>query len=151
MGKANIFADSLLSISQLVVVINNSTQDPVVCPPQDAETKRALQPDNNFSWVDDVEQLDASLCEQNSEEHQGPGAQDILHSPVETTIQEVSGDGVNMSSKYSEPDNLLDIVLEAQHRASLQVTLNCFSGRGSQPQGDSTISLGYVSERMLWE
>ena len=41
--------------------------------------------------------------------------------------------------------------MEAQHRASLQVTLNCFSGHGYIPQGGSTRSLGYVGECMLWE
>ena len=67
--EANLSSNSLLSNSLLVAVVNNPTQDPVVCPARDAETKRALQPDNNFSWVDDVKQQDASLHEQSLEEH----------------------------------------------------------------------------------
>ena len=110
--EGDIFANSLLSDSQLVVVVKNPTQDPVVCPAWDAETERALQPDNNFSSVDDVEQRDAYLHEQSCEEHQGPGAQDLLHSPVETPGQDVSKDGVNMSSNHYEPENIHDIVLE---------------------------------------
>ena len=57
------------------------------------------------------------------EDHRGPGAQVILHSSVETSEQVVYRDVVDMSSNHSEPDNIQDIVLEAQHRASLQVTL----------------------------
>ena len=70
--------------------------------------------------ADDIDQQDTSLLEQSSEEHQGLG----LHSPLETSKQVVSGDGVNVSSNHFEPDNIQDIVLEAQHRASFQVTLN---------------------------
>ena len=123
-----------------------------MCPPWDAETKRNLQSDASLvSWSDYVNQQDASLLEQSSDDHQGPGAQDILHSPVETPEQVVSGDGVNMSSNHSEPNNIQDIVLEAQCRASLQVTLNHLSGQGSRPQGESTRSLEFVSKRMLRE
>ena len=43
-GEVGIYTNPLLSSFQLVVVVNNSTQDPVVCPPRDAETKRALLP-----------------------------------------------------------------------------------------------------------
>ena len=82
-GEGDIFADSLFSDSQLVEAINNPNQDPVMCPTRDAETEKALQPEN-FNLTDDVEERDASLYEQNSEEHQGPGAQELLHSPVET-------------------------------------------------------------------
>ena len=151
-GEGDIVTDSLLSTSQLVVVVNNSTQDPVVCPPQDAETERTLQPDVSLvSWMDHVDQRGASLHEQSSEEPEGPGAQVILYSPVETSEQVVSGDGVNTSSNHSQPDNIQDTVLEAQCRASLQVTLNRFSRNGSRPQGESTRSLGFVGECMLWE
>ena len=120
-GVSDIFTDSLLSYSQLVVVVNNSTQNPVVCPPQDAETVRSLQLDVSLvSWADEIDQRVVSLLKKSSEEHQGQGALVILHSPVETSKQVVSGDGVNMSSNHSEPDNIQGIILEAQHRASLQ-------------------------------
>ena len=100
-----------------------------MCPPRDAETERALQPDVSLvSWLDDIDQQDASLLEQSSEEPQGPGAQVILHFSVETSEQVVSGDVVNMSSNHSEPDSIQDIVLEAQHRASFQSTLDRLSG-----------------------
>ena len=63
-GEGDIYTNSLLSTSQLVVVVKISTLDPVVCPPWDAETKRALQPDVSLvSWLDDVDQEDASLLE----------------------------------------------------------------------------------------
>ena len=66
-GEGNIYTNFLLSTSQLVVVVNNSTQDPVVCPTWDAETERALQLDVSLvSWEDDIEQQDASLLEQSS-------------------------------------------------------------------------------------
>ena len=81
-------------------LVNNPTQDSVVCPARDAETEKALQP-GNFSWIDNVEEGDGALLEQSSEEHQGPGAQDLLHSPVETPEQEASGDEVEMSSNHS--------------------------------------------------
>ena len=41
-GEGDIFIDSLLSDYQLVVAVNNPTQDPVVCPAWDTQTERAL-------------------------------------------------------------------------------------------------------------
>ena len=61
-GEGDIFTNSLLSTSQLVVRVNNTIQDPEVCPPRDVETKRVLQPDVSLtSWSDYVDQWDASL------------------------------------------------------------------------------------------
>ena len=102
----------LFSNSQVMELVNNPTQDPVVCPAWDAETEEALQP-GNFSWADDVEKQDVALLEQNLEEHQGPGAQSLPHFPLETSEQEVSGDGVKLGSNQSEPDIIQDIVSEA--------------------------------------
>ena len=43
-------------------------------------------------------------------------------------------DEVEQVTPQSKPDNVQDLVWEAQCRASLQATLNCFSGCGFRPQ-----------------
>ena len=119
--------EDIFSDSQFVKLVINPTPDPVLGPARDAETVKALQP-GDFSWIEDVKVEDAALHEQILEEQQGPGAHSIPHSPVETSKQEVSGDGVELSSNHFEPDSILDIVLEAQLRASFQSTLDCLLG-----------------------
>ena len=142
--------EDLFSDSQLVDQVNNPTQDPVLCPARDAETERILQPED-FSWAEDVKAQDAALLELSSEEQQGPGAQSLFHLPVEISKQEVSRDGVKLSSNHSDPDSIQDIVLEAQLRASFQSTLDRLSGLGTRPQGESTRALRFVREGMLRE
>ena len=56
-----------------------------------------------------------------------------------------------MSSNHSEPNSIQDIVLEAQHRASFQSTLDRLSRQGSRPQGESTRALRFDRVRMLSE
>lgn len=94
------YANSLFSTTQLVVVLNNSTQGPMVCPIRMQRQKGLCSQSvvSLISWWDDVDQQDATLLEQSSEKNQGLGVQVILHSPVETSEQVVSGDGVNTSS-----------------------------------------------------
>ena len=95
-----------------------------------------------FPWIEDFETQDAALLEQSSEEQQGPGTHSLLHLPIETSEQEVSG--VELISNHSEPDSIQDIVLEAQHRASFQSTLDHISGQYFKSQG-------FVGEQMLME
>ena len=75
--------EDLFSDSQLVELVNNPTQDPMVCPARDAETEEALQP-GDFSWIEEVKAQDTALLEQSLEEQQGPGVHSLLHSLVET-------------------------------------------------------------------
>ena len=62
--------EDLFSDSQLVELVNNPTQDPMVCPARDAETEEALQP-GDFSWIEEVKVQDAALLEQSLEVQQG--------------------------------------------------------------------------------
>ena len=65
--------EDLFSNSQLVELVNNLTQDPMVCPARYAETEEALQP-GDFSWIEEVKAQDTALLEQSLEEQQGLGA-----------------------------------------------------------------------------
>ena len=55
--------EDLFSHSQLVELVNNPTQDPVL------QILTRLQP-VNFPWIEDVEAQDGALLEQRSEEQQ---------------------------------------------------------------------------------
>ena len=72
--------EDLFSHSQLVELVNDPTQDPVL------QILRRLQP-VNFPWIEDVEAQDGALLEQSSEEQQGPRAHSLLHSAVKTSIE----------------------------------------------------------------
>ena len=89
-----IYANSLFSTSQLVVVLNNSIQGPIVCPLGMQRPKGLCSQSvvSLISWWDDIDRWDATLLEQSSEENQELGAQVILHSPVETSKQVISRD-----------------------------------------------------------
>ena len=67
--------EDLFSHSQLVELVNNPTQDPVL------QILRRLQP-VNFPWIEDVEAQDGALLEQSSEEQQGPRPHNLLHLSV---------------------------------------------------------------------
>ena len=66
-------------------------------------------------------------------------------SPVEPLSQGGSREEAEQWSHQSEPsDKVQEIVLEAQHMASYQATLDCISGHGSKPQEVSKRKLGSV-------
>ena len=85
--------------------------------------------------MEDKENVDSSLC----------------LSPVEPPLgQGGSRQQFEQWSQQSEPsEKVQEYVLEAQHRASHQATLDCISGHGSKPQKVSRHHLGFVGERML--
>ena len=124
--------------------------DPVV-PARSAEIEKALQPILGLDWIQEIEDQDSTHLEHCSVE------QDLGHvdpsfspSPVEPLGQGGSREKFKQCSHQSEhSDKVQDYVLEAQRRASHQVTLHFISGHDSKPQEVSKCKLGYIGERML--
>ena len=124
--------DQLFTDSQLVQVVNMSPRDPATPAPRSAEAEQALQPSPIGDWAQHVAEQEEILLgssEDKEEEQQEGDRQELLPSIGEASDQEVSQEVVEQVPHQSESQGP-DLVWEAQHRASLQQSLDCISATG---------------------
>ena len=120
----DIFEEDVLTDSQLVFAVNAPTQEDPGVPARSAEVEAALQPVDIPCWASESEQ-DYAFEPSSQVQEEGLVDPSLSLSPVSPPLgQRSSRQEFEQWSRQSEPsDKVQEYVLEAQCRASHQVTL----------------------------